>query len=71
MNSWIDDEDFFAGLIRGGRQDAELYKRIIHHIQQSQIVLIEHVGDLSLSKAEGLRNRNTAIYEQDSAWLRE
>lgn len=62
---------YFAGAIRGGRQDAELYKRIIQHIQQSHIVLTEHVGDLSLSKTEGLKNRDVAIYEQDTAWLRE
>ena len=62
---------YFAGSIRGGRQDAELYKRIIQYIQQSHIVLTEHVGDLSLSKTDGLKNRDVAIYEQDTAWLRE
>ena len=62
---------YFAGSIRGGRQDAELYKRIIHYIQRSHIVLTEHVGDLSLNKTEGLENRDVAIYEQDTAWLRE
>ena len=35
------------------------------------MVLTEHVGDLSLSKIEGLKNRDVAIYEQDTAWLRE
>ena len=63
---------YFAGSIRGGRQDAELYKRIIQHIQErGHVVLTEHVGDLSLSKTEGLPNREVAIYEQDTAWLRE
>ena len=63
---------YFAGSIRGGRQDAELYKSIIRHIQQKgHIVLTEHVGDLSLSKTEGLKDREVAIYEQDTAWLRE
>ena len=62
---------YFAGSIRGGRTDAELYKRIIKYIQQEHIVLTEHVGDLSLSKTEGLKDRDVAIYEQDTVWLRE
>lgn len=62
---------YFAGSIRGGRADAELYKRLISHIQRSHTVLTEHIGDLSLSKTEGLENRDTVIYEQDTAWLRE
>lgn len=62
---------YFAGPIRGGRVDAELYKRIIQHIQRNHTVLTEHVGDLSLSKTEGLKDRDVAIYEQDTAWLRE
>ena len=62
---------YFAGSIRGGRQDAELYKRIIQHIQKHHIVLTEHVGDLSLSKTDSLKDRDVAIYEQDTAWLRE
>lgn len=62
---------YFAGSIRGGRADADLYKRIIKYILQKHIVLTEHVGDLSLSKTEGLKHRDVAIYEQDTAWLRE
>ncbi len=62
---------YFAGSIRGGRADAELYKRIIKFIQRNHVVLTEHVGDLSLSKTEGLKDRDAAIYEQDTAWLRE
>lgn len=62
---------YFAGSIRGGRNDAELYKQIIEFIQREHIVLTEHVGDLSLSKIEGMKDRDVAIYEQDTAWLRE
>ena len=62
---------YFAGSIRGGRQDAELYKRIIEYIQRNHIVLTEHVGDLSKSKTEGLKDRDVAIYEQDTAWLKQ
>jgi hypothetical protein len=52
---------YFAGSIRGGRADAELYKRIIKYIQREHIVLTEHVGDLSLSKTEGLKDRDTEM----------
>lgn len=62
---------YFAGSIRGGRADAELYGRVIRHIQRENIVLTEHIGDLSLSKLEGVENSDVAIYEQDTAWLRE
>ena len=62
---------YFAGSIRGGRNDADLYKRIIEFIQREHIVLTEHVGDLSLSKTEGMKDCDVAIYEQDTAWLRE
>ena len=62
---------YFAGSIRGGRTDADLYKRIIKYIQRDHCVLTEHVGDLSLSKTEGLKDRDAAIYGQDTAWLRE
>ena len=60
---------YFAGSIRGGRADAELDGRVIRHIQKEHIVLTEHIGDLSLSKLEG--DSDVAIYEQDTAWLRE
>lgn len=62
---------YFAGSIRGGRADAGLYRRIIEHIQKTDIVLTEHVGNLALSKTEGLPNQDAAIYAQDTAWLRE
>lgn len=60
---------YFAGSIRGGRQNAELYKRMIATINETDKVLTEHVGDLSLSLVESKGDK--AIYEQDTAWLRE
>ena len=33
--------------------------------------MTEHVGDLSKSKTEGLKDRDVAIYEQDTAWLKQ
>jgi hypothetical protein len=61
---------YFAGSIRGGRGDAALYRQIIQYIQRTDRVLTEHVGDLNLAaKEKGVKDR--AIYEQDTAWLRE
>ncbi len=63
---------YFAGSIRGGRVDAELYRRIISHMQQrGHNVLTEHVGSGNLCLSEQGRDRDAAIYEQDTAWLRE
>lgn len=63
---------YFAGSIRGGRVDAELYKQIINHLQQmGHKVLTEHVGSSNLCLTEQGRDRDAAIYEQDTAWLRE
>lgn len=62
---------YFAGSIRGGRVDAELYRRMIEFIKRNSDVLTEHVGDLSLSVYEGEDGRDRAIYEQDTAWISE
>lgn len=61
---------YFAGSIRGGRIDAELYGRIIRYIQKSAVVLTEHIGNPHLNLMEqGKRDRD--IYDQDMGWLRE
>lgn len=55
---------YFAGSIRGGRQDAELYRKVIAALKEKHQVLTEHVGDLSLSAVEDKGDK--AIYEQDT-----
>ena len=62
---------YFAGSIRAGREDADLYKKIIDHIKETDVVLTEHVGDLSLSAFEQDTDADAAIYLQDTAWIRE
>ena len=70
---------YFAGSIRGGRADEQLYRRMISHIQQTDTVLTEHVGNLELSKLEkpfiNDQHHNDAktdalIYQQDTRWLK-
>lgn len=62
---------YFAGSIRGGRADAQLYHDAIACIKETDTVLTEHVGDLSRSALEQGRSRDQLIYDQDTAWLRE
>ena len=62
---------YFAGSIRGGRQDEQLYRSIIDYIIQTDDVLTEHVGDLSKSSYESDGSSDRQIYLQDTAWLRE
>ena len=58
---------YFAGSIRGGRADAELYHKIIEFLKKNHTVLTEHVGDLNLQES----TTDQEIYAQDTAWLRE
>ena len=61
---------YFAGSIRGGRIDAELYSRLIKHMQMDNIVLTEHIGNPHLNLMEQGK-RDIDIYDEDTAWLRE
>ena len=62
---------YFAGSIRGGRVDADLYRRMIAYIQRTDTVLTEHVGKDNLCLVEQGRERDAMIYDQDTTWLRE
>ena len=62
---------YFAGSIRGGRTDAELYRRMIEYLKKDNIVLTEHIGDPSIIATEGAEKSDIDIYRQDTAWLRE
>ena len=62
---------YFAGSIRGGRVDADLYRRLIAYIQRTDVVLTEHIGKSNLNLMEQGRERDARIYDQDTAWLRE
>jgi len=62
---------YFAGSIRGGRVDADLYRRLIAYMQRGHVVLTEHVGKSDLNLQEQGRERDAHIYDQDTAWLRE
>jgi nucleoside 2-deoxyribosyltransferase len=60
---------YFAGSIRGGREDAALYARIIDFLRPFGNVFTEHVGDTALTDQgdEGFTDRQ--IHDRDMDWL--
>ncbi|CAE7402710.1 Dnph1 [Symbiodinium sp. KB8] len=62
---------YFAGSIRGGRQDAELYASIVKHLQASYEVLTEHVASPDIPESgEVAKGGDSFIYKRDMCWLR-
>jgi len=61
---------YFAGSIRGGRQDADLYSELITFIKRYAEVLTEHVGDTSLTGDKGEGYNASYIYSRDLDWLK-
>ncbi len=60
---------YFAGSIRGGREDASLYLRLIGLLRQYGHVLTGHIGDPSItgSGEEGISD--SFIHDRDLDWL--
>ena len=61
---------YFAGSIRGGREDRELYLALIGYLRNFGEVLTEHVGDRGLFEKEKTSS-DEEIYRKDRAWLGE
>lgn len=61
---------YFAGAIRGGRDDAALYHDIIGFLSTFGEVLTEHVGDIELTEAGDDGPDDRFIHDRDMAWLR-
>ena len=60
---------YFAGSIRGGRQDAALYRAIIALLAEYGEVLTEHVGSEGLMPSGEENLSDEAIFGRDMAWL--
>ena len=60
---------YFAGSIRGGRKDVTLYQEIINHIKQTDLVLTEHIGNLSQSTTMKTKEDDIQIYQTDMEML--
>jgi hypothetical protein len=60
---------YFAGSIRGGRDDRAIYAEIITLLREHGTVVTEHVGDANVSLG-GENAPDQEIHDRDIAWLR-
>lgn len=60
---------YFAGSIRGGREDAALYFQLIEHLKSYGEVLTEHIGDSDLSDLGDDGPNDKYIHDRDLEWL--
>jgi len=61
---------YFAGSIRGGREDADLYLKIINELKKYGSVLTEHVGDDSLGSIGEKHVSDQYIHDRDMEWIK-
>jgi nucleoside 2-deoxyribosyltransferase len=60
---------YFAGSIRGGREDAIIYFQIIEYLKTFGEVLTEHVGNQSLTDLGDDGPTDKYIHDRDLDWL--
>ncbi|XP_017545907.1 2'-deoxynucleoside 5'-phosphate N-hydrolase 1 [Pygocentrus nattereri] len=62
---------YFCGSIRGGRQDVEVYQRIVKKLQTYGKVLTEHVSHAEVSEKgeDAVLDGDKAIHDRDVEWL--
>jgi len=60
---------YFAGSIRGGRNDQEFYEKIINYLQNFGEVLTEHVGQAGITPSGESGMSDQEIYNRDIDWL--
>ena len=61
---------YFAGAIRGGRDDVKLYEEIIAYLRNKCQVLTEHIGNKYILNIGEKDKTDTAIYLRDMDWLK-
>lgn len=62
---------YFAGSIRAGRQDQQLYGRIINFLGKFGTVLTEHVGNDRITERGDPEIKEEEIFQRDMAWLKQ
>lgn len=62
---------YFAGSIRGGRDDRDFYFSIINELQKYGTILTEHIGDKELSNLGEVKRTDKEIFDRDTQWIRE
>jgi len=60
---------YFAGAIRGGREDAQLYEKLIAYLKEKGQVLTEHIGSTDLSGEGETSSNDEEVYNRDIKWL--
>jgi len=60
---------YFAGSIRGGREDAAVYSAMIAFLRTFGEVLTEHVGNLELTEKGDDGPNDRFIHDRDMEWL--
>ncbi len=60
---------YFAGSIRGGREDIKIYQEIIAFLRTKGDVLTEHVGLEGINAMGEADKTESYIYERDMSWL--
>lgn len=60
---------YFAGSIRGGREDRALYLQLIQYLGKYGQVLTEHIGDEQLTALGEDGPSDQWIYERDMQWI--
>ncbi len=60
---------YFAGAIRGGREETDIYNNIITYLSSKAEVLTEHVGSSELMTIGETNRSNGEIFLRDMEWL--
>jgi hypothetical protein len=60
---------YFAGSIRGGRADAQIYYQIIEYLKNYGHVFTEHIGDKDLHPHGEIQHSVNYIHDRDLAWI--
>ena len=62
---------YFAGAIRGGRDDVDLYIKLINHLEKYGEVLTQHIGERSLTSKGERDLTEEFIHNRDMNWMLE
>ena len=60
---------YFAGSIRGGRDDTKIYSLIIEFLKEYGQVLTEHIGEEDLNAMGETALSDKQIHDRDMKWL--
>ena len=62
---------YFAGSIRGGSEDRDIYLALIQELRAFGQVLTEHVGDQNLTQLGEITLSDEEIFQRDVSWIYE